>query len=147
MNLEKKGYHLGVIGVETAIILISAVLVAAALLAVVFNAGFATIQKTKSFIIAGVIESRSSLIVSGSMVGIASIVEDKLNATAIPIKVAMSGSEPINIRAGDATVRYITQDIKNDDIYTHVIVDWVYSNLQDAMQKAVSDGMLLRNPN
>ncbi|MBA4718771.1 MAG: hypothetical protein HRO68_06650 [Nitrosopumilus sp.] len=59
MNLEKKGYHRGVIGVETAIILISAVLVAAALLAVVFNAGFATIQKTKSFIIAGVIESRS----------------------------------------------------------------------------------------
>ncbi|MBA4718772.1 MAG: hypothetical protein HRO68_06655 [Nitrosopumilus sp.] len=70
------------------------------------------------------------------MVRIASIVEDKLNATAIPIKVAMSGSEPINISAGDATVRYITQDIKNDDIYTHVIVDGVYSNLQDAMQKA-----------
>jgi len=146
VNLEKKGYHRGVIGVETAIILISAVLVAAALLAVVFNAGFATIQKTKSFIIAGVIESRSSLIVSGSMIGIASVVEDKLNATAIPIKVSMGGNEPINLRTGDATVRYISQNIEKGDIYTHAIVDGTYSNLQDAMQKAVSDGMLLRNP-
>ena len=58
----------------------------------------------------------------------------------------MGGSEPINLRTGDATVRYITQNIEKGDIYTHAIVDGTYSNLQDAMQKVVSDGMLLRNP-
>jgi flagellin FlaB len=90
VNLEKKNYHRGVVGVETAIIIIATVIVASALLYVVFNAGFSTIQKTKSFVIAGTIESRSSLTISGSIVGVGSVSENKLNVTAIPLKVAMS---------------------------------------------------------
>jgi len=61
VNLEKKQSHCGIAAVETAIILMSAILVAAVLLAVVFNAVFSTIQKTKSFITAGVTESFSRI--------------------------------------------------------------------------------------
>ncbi|QLH06886.1 archaellin/type IV pilin N-terminal domain-containing protein [Nitrosopumilus ureiphilus] len=146
VNLEKKEVHRGIIGVETALIMIASVMISAALLYVVFNTGFSTVQKTKNFISAGVIESRSSLAISGALVGVASVGENKLNVTAIPIKVAISGGESINLNTENAAVRYINQDIEHGDIYTHTIVDGIYSNLQDAMQKAVSDGLLQKNP-
>lgn len=146
MNLEKKDSHRGIIGVETAILMIAIVMVAAVLLAVVFNSGFSTIQKTKGFITAGVIEARSSLTISGGVVGVASVVENKLNVTAIPIKVAMSGGEPIDVSIGNTAVRYIHEGIEREDIYTHIITDGAYSDLQEAMQKAVSNGILQKNP-
>lgn len=146
MNLEKRRSHRGVVGVETAIIMIATVMVAAGLLYVVFDSGFATVQKTKSFVIAGVIESRSSLAISGSIVGVGSVSENKLNVTAIPLKVAMSGGESIDLSTGNAAVRYVSEGIEYQDIYTHVITDGTYPNLQDAMQKAVSDGILQKNP-
>lgn len=146
MNLEKNRSHRGIIGVEMAILMIAIVLVAAALLAVVFNSGFSTIQKTKGFITAGVIEARSSLVISGGVVGVASVSENKLNVTAIPIKVAIAGGQPIDMSIGNTIVRYISDGIERDDIYTHIIADGEYSDLQDAMQKAVSDGFLQKNP-
>lgn len=145
MNLEKK-QHRGVVGVETALLMIATVILAAALLSVVFNSGFSTVQKTKSFISAGVIESRSSLVVSGAIMGVASVSENKINATAIPIKVSMSGGEPIDLSLGNSALRYVNQGIEYHDIYSHAIPDGTYSNLQDALQKAVFDGILLKNP-
>ena len=51
MNLIRKGHghaHRGVIGVESAIVMIAFVIVAAALAFVVLNMGFATTQKAKT---------------------------------------------------------------------------------------------------
>ena len=146
VGLKKKTVHRGVISLETAIIMIATALVAAALLGVVFNEGFSTIQKTQSFISAGVIESRSSLAISGAMVGVASVAENKLNVTAIPLKVALAGGESINLQTDRATVRYLNGEIEHANIYTHIIYDTKYSNLQDAMQRVVSDGLLSQNP-
>ena len=146
VNLMKKSSHRGVIGVETAIIMIATVIVAAALLFVVFNSGFSTVQKTKSFITAGVIESRSSLAVSGAIIGVSSVSENKLNVTAIPLKLGMAGGEPINLDTNNAAVRYLDQNVEYDNIYTHYIAQGTFSNLEDALQQAVTDGILSSNP-
>jgi len=55
MNLIRKGHghkHRGVVGIESAIVLIAFVIVAAALAFVVLNMGFATSQKAKTAIVA-----------------------------------------------------------------------------------------------
>ena len=64
MNLIRKGHvhaHRGVIGIESAIVLIAFVIVAAALAFVVLNMGFSTTQKAKTAIIAAVEEAGSSM--------------------------------------------------------------------------------------
>ena len=51
MNLIRKGHrhtHRGVIGVESAIVMIAFVIVAAALAFIVLNTGFSTTQKAKT---------------------------------------------------------------------------------------------------
>ncbi|MCV0366716.1 MAG: flagellin, partial [Nitrosopumilus sp.] len=56
MKLQRKGTrhsHRGVIGVESAIVMIAFVIVAAALAFVVLNMGFTTSQKAKTTIISG----------------------------------------------------------------------------------------------
>ena len=103
MNLIRKGHghaHRGVIGVESAIVMIAFVIVAAALAFVVLNMGFATTQKAKTTIISSLGESSSSLEVSGKVMGIGcttcNSVNPVLNATGIPLKI-VSGGESVNL--------------------------------------------------
>ena len=68
MNLIRKGHrqsHRGVIGIESAIVMIAFVIVAAALAFVVLNMGFSTTQKAKTTIISSLGEASSSLEVAG----------------------------------------------------------------------------------
>ena len=94
MKLQRKGTrhsHRGVIGVESAIVMIAFVIVAAALAFVVLNMGFTTAQKAKTTIIAGLGESSSSMQVEGKVTAVgcsagssetACSTTGKLNATA-----------------------------------------------------------------
>ena len=89
MNLIQKGHrhtHRGIIGIESAIVLIAFVIVAAALAFVVLNMGFSTTQKAKVAIIAALEEAGSSLEVAGKITGVADISDNVLNATSIPVK-------------------------------------------------------------
>ena len=84
MNLIRKGHrhtHRGVIGIESAIVLIAFVIVAAALAFVVLNMGFATTQKAKTAIISSLGEAASSVEVSGKVIGIAFVSSNEINAT------------------------------------------------------------------
>ena len=72
MKLQRKGTrhsHRGVIGVESAIVMIAFVIVAAALAFVVLNMGFSTTQKTKQAIISSSNEANSALTIAGKVVG------------------------------------------------------------------------------
>ena len=96
MNLIQKGHrhtHRGIIGIESAIVLIAFVIVAAALAFVVLNMGFSTTQKAKTAIIAAVDEAGSSIEVAGKITaaGECSTIIS-LNATNIPIKIVSGGA-------------------------------------------------------
>ncbi len=95
MNLIQKGHghsHRGIIGIESAIVLIAFVIVAAALAFVVLNMGFSTTQKAKTAIIAAVEEAGSSLEVAGKITAAGWISQGTLNVTNIPMKIVSGGA-------------------------------------------------------
>jgi len=119
MNLIQKGHghtHRGIIGVESAIVLIAFVIVAAALAFVVLNMGFSTTQKAKTAIIAAVEEAGSSLEVAGKITGAGNIPGSLLNATNIPIKI-VSGGATSNLDGNFTSIKVITNTAEYDNVY------------------------------
>ncbi|WP_067956901.1 archaellin/type IV pilin N-terminal domain-containing protein [Nitrosopumilus sp. Nsub] len=109
----------GVLGVESAIVMIAFVIVAASLAFVVLNTGFSTTQQAKETIMAGLEESGSSIQLSGSVTGIYTVDDSngnaKLNALTIPIKIATAGN-PINLDEANSQVKVQTNAMSYADI-------------------------------
>ncbi|WP_371503795.1 archaellin/type IV pilin N-terminal domain-containing protein [Nitrosopumilus adriaticus] len=147
MKLQRKGSqysHRGVIGVESAIVMIAFVIVAAALAFVVLNMGFQTSQKAKTTIIAGLEESSSSMQIVGKVTGVGCTLAAKgcstpyLNATAFPIKVS-SGGDAVDLGVTTTAVKYITNSIQYDDIYAGPITAAEYRSLSLAFTQATAE--------
>ena len=141
MNLIRKGHrqsHRGVIGVESAIVMIAFVIVAAALAFVVLNMGFSTTQKAKTTIVSGLGEASSSLEVAGKVSGIgctSACSTPYLNATTIPIKVA-SGGESIDLSSSTTSIKYLSNSVQYDNIYAGPITAATYANATLAFDQA-----------
>ncbi len=130
MKLVRKGHrhaHRGIIGIESAIVMIAFVIVAAALAYVVLNMGFSTTQTAKTTIISTLGEASSSLMISGKVIGISHVGDAVLNVTAIPIKVASGGSS-INLDSTTAAVKYLQNSITYDDIYAGTLTTVAQDN-------------------
>ena len=149
MKLQRKGTrhsHRGVIGVESAIVMIAFVIVAAALAFVVLNMGFQTSQKAKTTIIAGLEESSSSMQVAGKVIGVGCTLTANgcstpyLNATAYPIKIT-SGGDSVDLSAATTAVKYLSNSVEYDDIYSGTITDAEYRSLDLAFEGAVSNNL------
>jgi len=148
MKLQRKGTrqsHRGVIGVESAIVMIAFVIVAAALAFVVLNMGFSTTQKTKQAIVSSANEASSALEIAGKIVGSGDVAAGKLNATAIPVKI-VSGGASINLNPANTAIRYIGDTVEHGNIYAGALTSGVYDTLSSAMDQAVIDGYVSANP-
>ena len=145
MNLIQKGHrhtHRGIIGIESAIVLIAFVIVAAALAFVVLNMGFSTTQKAKTSIIAAVEEAGSSLEVAGKITAIGDVANNVLNATTIPIKI-VSGGASSNIDGNFTSIKIITSDIEYDNVYTYgPLFVGTYQNATVAWEVAANNGWI-----
>jgi len=134
MNLIRKGHghkHRGVIGIESAIVLIAFVIVAAALAFVVLNMGFATSQKAKTSIVATLGEAGSSLQVSGKVFAWADTAAGEIEIIGIPIKLA-SGGNSVNLNQTFTAVKYISNIVTYDDVYEGTTLSGVEESLADA---------------
>ncbi|WP_371503794.1 archaellin/type IV pilin N-terminal domain-containing protein [Nitrosopumilus adriaticus] len=147
MKLQRKGTrhsHRGVIGVESAIVMIAFVIVAAALAFVVLNMGFTTSQKAKTTIIAGLGESSSSMQVAGKVTGVGCTSSAKgcttpyLNATAYPIKIS-SGGDSVDLQVATTAVKYVSNSVEYDDIYAGPITAAEYRSLALAFTQATAE--------
>ena len=147
MKLQRKGTrhsHRGVIGVESAIVMIAFVIVAAALAFVVLNMGFTTSQKAKTTIISGLEESGSSMQMAGKVTAIGCTATGTcsttpvLNATAFPIKVT-SGGESVDLALATTAVKYLSNTVEYDDIYSGPISADEYRSLALAYVRAVAE--------
>jgi len=119
MNLIPKGHrhnHRGVIGIESAIVLIAFVIVAAALAFVVLNMGFLTSQKAKTSIKSALDEAGSSLSIAGKVIGLAQGGVEPLQAISIPLKLT-SGGESVDLSLTRAKISYLGEDVEFDNIY------------------------------
>ncbi len=142
MNLIRKGHghaHRGVIGIESAIVLIAFVIVAAALAFVVLNMGFAVTQKAKTSIIASLGEASSSLAISGKVTAVANVTQGVLNATIVPIKVT-SGGDSVNLDNGTVSLKYISNSVEYDNILTATISNRTFGNVSQAFQWTATHG-------
>jgi len=117
VELSKKSSnsHRGVTGIETAIVLIAFVIVAAALAFVVLNMGFSTTQKAKTTITSTLSEAGSSMEVSGTVVGYSNA-GTNLTAVAIPIRIT-SGGASIDLDVSSTKISYSSSGIYYDDIF------------------------------
>ncbi len=152
MNLIQKGHrhtHRGIIGIESAIVLIAFVIVAAALAFVVLNMGFATTQKAKTTIISSLSEASSSLEVSGKVTAISDVNADvsagQVNATSVPIKVTSGGSS-INLDNSTVTIKYLSNTVEFDNILVATLTDATYGNLSQAFQSAHNNAGIWQFP-
>ena len=136
MYLSKKcPSHRGIIGVESAIVMIAFVIVAAALAFVVLNMGFATTQKAKTAIISSLGEASSSIEIAGKVTGIGDTTLGLLNVTNVPIKIA-SGGESVNLNPDLTSIAYLSQSVQYDDVYVGILSQGVYRNVTLAIEAA-----------
>ena len=135
--------HRGITGVESAIVLIAFVLVAGALAFVVLNMGFGTTQQAKTTIISGLVETSSSIMVSGNIIGIGCTsagtcsTTPVLNATSVPIKIATAGGS-VSFDPDTTVVKYLSNSIEYGNIYKGTINTTVANSLDAAMALAVA---------
>jgi len=150
MNLiqkgNKKNTHRAISGVESSIILIAFVIVAAALGFVILNMGFSTTQKAKTTIISTMTSAGGSLEVEGRV--IASSYRptggpSSLNVTSIPIKIA-AGGEAVNLDPSDTAVKYLSNQITYDDIYNGTLnYAGIFTSLESATNQADAGDIFL----
>jgi len=158
MNLIQKGHrhtHRGIIGVESAIVLIAFVIVAAALAFVVLNMGFSTTQKAKTTIVSTLQQAGSSLEVEGKVIGSSYIpgggLTSGLNATSIPIKIS-GGGDSVNLDPTKTAIKYLSNQISYDDIYNgtlNSIAAGPFTSLESATNAAaapVNGGIISESP-
>jgi len=145
LNLIQKGHrhaHRGIIGIESAIVLIAFVIVAAALAFVVLNMGFATTQKAKTSIIDALLEASSSLEVAGKITGVGDITGNVLNATTIPVKI-VSGGGNANMDGNFTSIKVITSTIEYDNTYEFgPLFVGTYKNATQAWEVASNYGWI-----
>src|SRR3989304_3516795 len=143
MNLIQKGHkhtHRGIIGIESAIVLIAFVIVAAALAFVVLNMGFSTTQKAKTTIVSTLAEAGSSLEVEGKVIASSyqpAVGTASLNVTSIPIKIA-GGGDSINLDPTITAVKYLSNQITYDNIYDGTLNPNSYTSLETATGAAAT---------
>lgn len=121
----------GVIGIESAIVLIAFVMVAAALSFVILNMGFSTTQRAKVAIQDGLAEASSAMEMTGSVLGKGNTTANKLDYIAIPIKVS-PGGDSVNLEKENVAIRYYTNKFIYDTTYKGIIKNGTYSTPQQA---------------
>lgn len=135
----------GVIGVESAIVLIAFVIVAAALSFVVLNMGFSTTQKAKTTISSGLETSGSALEVSGAVTAHTDSTKSYVDVVSIPIQVA-SGSSSVDLQTANTAIKYLSKSVSYDNIYNGTLSTTSYASLSDALAAAKTAGIIDGNP-
>jgi len=145
--MKDNNSHRGLIGLESAIIIIAFVLVAAGLAFVVLNMGFFTAQEAKTTIGSTLRETEGIIVVEGKVIASSYQASNpsSLNVTSIPIKIARGG-DSVNLDPGITAVKYQSNLITYDDIYAGTLMPDTYTSLQTAMSAAQAVGLITLDP-
>ena len=147
MRDNKNHSHRGLVGLETSLIIIAFVIVAAALSFVVLNMGFFTAQEAKTTIGSTLRGTEGILVVEGKVIASSYQASNppSLNATTIPIKIA-PGGDSVNLDPSITAVKYQSNLITYDDIYAGTLMPNTYTSLQTAMSAAQAAGLITLDP-
>lgn len=109
----------GIVGVESAIVLIAFVIVAAALAFVVLNMGFSSTQKAKETIGAAMSEAGVALEVEGKISGVGNIANANVETLSIPIRVT-TGSKSVDLTNSTMAVRFQSNGPNTNVLYNQI---------------------------
>jgi flagellin FlaB len=94
-----------IVGIESAIVLIAFVVVAAALAFVVLNMGFFTTQRSKETIGSGLAQASSSIEIDGTVLANVTISGNNGNVTCLLIPIRLSaGQKPVDLTPGKSII-------------------------------------------
>lgn len=145
-NKHKNNTRRALSGVESSIILIAIVLVAATLGFVVLNMGFSTAQKAKTTISSTMTSAASNLVVEGRVIASSYMPpggSSSLNVTSIPIKLT-AGGEAVNLDPSGTAVKYLSNQITYDDIYNGTLnYAGIFTSLESATNQADAGDIFL----
>jgi len=99
----------GIVGIESAIVLIAFVIVAAALAFVVLNMGFFTSQQSRLVMQRGLGEASSALELDGTVVAAVDVSSQKINYAWIPVKLS-SGQHKVDLTPTKTIISYWSPD-------------------------------------
>lgn len=124
----------GILGIESAIVMIAFVVVAAALAFVVLNAGFGTTQKSKTTISEGLKSATGAVEVAGLVTGSGNTTANPpvLQYYSIPIKLA-SGAGEVNLQRQLTAVKYFSKTVSYDNIYAGTARDATHASFNDVI--------------
>lgn len=103
LNIYRRTSRKGIVGIESAIVLIAFVVVAAALAFVVLNMGFFTTQRSKETIGSGLAQSSSALEIDGTVLAQVDTVNQKIECLVIPLRLS-AGQKPVDLTPNKTTV-------------------------------------------
>ena len=109
----------GIVGVESAIVLIAFVIVAAALAFVVLNMGFSSTQKAKETIGAAMNEAGVALEVEGRISATGNIANANIETLSIPIRVT-AGSKSVDLTNSTMAVRFQSFGPNTNILYNQI---------------------------
>lgn len=92
-----------IVGIESAIVLIAFVVVAAALAFVVLNMGFFTTQRSKETIGSGLAQASSSVEIDGTVLANVSVKNNAVDCILIPIRLS-AGQKPVDLTPGKSVI-------------------------------------------
>ena len=103
LNIYRKSSRRGIVGIESAIVLIAFVVVAAALAFVVLNMGFFTTQRSKETIGSGLAQSSSALEIDGTVIAEIDTANQAVQCMIIPLRLP-AGQKPVDLTPNKTTV-------------------------------------------
>jgi len=92
-----------IVGIESAIVLIAFVVVAAALAFVVLNMGFFTTQRSKETIGSGLAQASSSIEIDGTVLAQVDTDDGYVKCMVVPIRLS-AGQKPVDLTPGKSTI-------------------------------------------
>jgi flagellin FlaB len=107
-----------IVGIESAIVLIAFVVVAAALAFVVLNMGFFTTQRSKETIGSGLAQASSSLEIDGTVLAKIDTENKKLDCMIIPLRLS-AGQKPVDLTPNKASIAvWVLGKFAEQNLYT-----------------------------
>ncbi len=137
--------HRGLIGLEAAIVLIAFVIISGAVAFVVLNMGMFTTQQSKTTISSSIGSTSNTVMISGTIIGSGHVAANRINVTAIPIKIG-PGGDSLNIAAASTAIKYFSNDITYDNIYQGTLNIGVEPSLQSATAQAEAGSYFVNDP-
>ncbi len=108
-----------IVGIESAIVLIAFVVVAAALAFVVLNMGFFTTQRSKETIGSGLAQASSALEIDGTVLAKIDINNKGLECMVIPLRLS-AGQKPVDLTPNKASISvWVLGKFAEQNLYTN----------------------------